>query len=179
MGIILGVSWWSLKAPKRFESMLSRVKCISRESNCNGSPKWINGKEHYSSVLEFYLCRGSHKATNTYVNRITTFRCRRRLLSIHLEPDIKKNNPRPRSSVQHNGDNRSYWGLWLQIFSTPTLHIYARRLRACTRAMSLDFATLMPAICLRLCGGAPAAWCWARCNSELMLAWGLFGWARK
>lgn len=36
-----------------------------------------------------------------------------------------------------------------------------------TLFQSQEFAQYMAALCLQLCGGAPAAWCWAKGSSEL------------
>lgn len=49
-----------IRGAKMFESILSTVNCLSRENNCNGSPEWINGKEHYILLLlRFILCGDS------------------------------------------------------------------------------------------------------------------------
>lgn len=134
--------------------MLSIVKCFSRENNCNGSPGWINGKEHHSSAFGIILCGDYHKATGL----VTTFRCSRHPVSMHAQPYgmSRKTVQNPVNLFSRLGWTVTLWAVASTILNADTLHICMKIahmhgmnhdfVHACCMSSALWWSSLQPGV---------------------------------
>lgn len=150
LSLALGNGHW--RRQKRSKACCQQ--CISRESNCNGSPEWINGKEHYSSAFGIILGGDCHKATGL----IITFRCGRHTVSIHSQPYSIS-----RKTVQNPVNLFSKMGWTITLWAVASIILNADTLQICMRivymhGMSHDFA--------HACYMSSALW-WSSCSLVL------------